>query len=246
MAGAGYAPGRASSIARPSYALSTALLPTRVELPELLNRRGLLGRGAEVGVKLGFFSDHLLSQWRGQQLISIDPWLHDDPDSYVDTGNVQQGEQETYYRTTLDLLAKYGERSSVWRMTSLEAAERIADNELDFVYIDARHDYHSVREDLETWLPKVRPGGILAGHDYLDGEFPEGRFGVKSAVDEVFGRYGLTVHSTFQDTPWISWVVALPDGVRRRAPRPVERTLRSTLIAARSARRSLQRGDHGE
>ena len=59
---------------------------------------------------------------------------------------------------------------------------------MDFVYIDARHDYESVLEDLNAWFHKVKPGGILAGHDYADGMLPQGDFGVKSAVDEFFAE----------------------------------------------------------
>jgi hypothetical protein len=44
----------------------------------------------------------------------------------------------------------------------------VPDASLDYVYVDARHDYCGVKEDLEAWWPKLRRGGILAGHDYLD------------------------------------------------------------------------------
>ena len=64
------------------------------------------------------------------------------------------------------------------------AAHCFADGQLDFVYIDALHYYEDVREDIELWYPKVRKGGILAGHDYLDGWAPNYVYGVKSAVDE--------------------------------------------------------------
>jgi hypothetical protein len=60
------------------------------------------------------------------------------------------------------------------------------------VYIDANHDHDSVRRDLELWTPKVRAGGLIADHDYIDGAFLvngiETVFAVKSAVSEFFGR----------------------------------------------------------
>ena len=34
-------------------------------------------------------------------------------------------------------------------------------------YIDARHDYCGCSEDIQNWWPKVKPGGIMAGHDYV-------------------------------------------------------------------------------
>lgn len=52
------------------------------------------------------------------------------------------------------------------RMTSVEASKLYQDESLDFVFIDAAHDTESVKEDILHWLPKVKKGGILAGHDY--------------------------------------------------------------------------------
>ena len=69
---------------------------------------------------------------------------------------------------------------------SVRAAAVFADGSLDLVFIDADHSFAAVREDLRAWWPKVRPGGLLAGHDYA---WP----GVASAVHEFFGRQGLVV-----------------------------------------------------
>lgn len=62
---------------------------------------------------------------------------------------------------------------------SVRAAERIDDGSIDWVFIDALHDYGSVREDIRAWAPKVKPGGLISGHDY-------GRAGVTDAVLAVF------------------------------------------------------------
>ena len=70
------------------------------------------------------------------------------------------------------------------KMTSLEGAKKFKDNSLDFVFIDASHEYEDVRDDILAWYPKVKPGGIIAGHDYYHEEydwFP----GVKQAVNEL-------------------------------------------------------------
>lgn len=52
------------------------------------------------------------------------------------------------------------------RTTSLEAAKMFADKSLDFVYIDASHEYQDVKDDINAWLPKVKPGGVIAGDDF--------------------------------------------------------------------------------
>jgi predicted O-methyltransferase YrrM len=64
--------------------------------------------------------------------------------------------------------------------TSVEAAGLYANRSLDVVFIDAAHDYDSVVEDITLWLPKVKKGGILAGHDinYFEG--------VRRAIAEKF------------------------------------------------------------
>jgi hypothetical protein len=195
-----------------TYRSSIARVPSRDEIPVLLNARGLTGRGAEIGVRDGRFSAHLLGTWKGN-LVSIDPWLPDDPDAYIDRSNVTEEEHERFYLETQARLAPYGERSEIWRMTSIDAAPLIPDGSLDFAYIDARHDYESVLEDLAAWYPKVKPGGILAGHDYADIDFKENVFGVKSAVDEFFEARGIPVHCT--DGPsavelFPSWIVEIP------------------------------------
>lgn len=69
------------------------------------------------------------------------------------------------------------------RNTSVAAADLYENDSLDFVFIDAQHDYENVTADIGAWLPKVKPGGILAGHDLphppvrqavLDWNFPNG------------------------------------------------------------------------
>lgn len=71
-------------------------------------------------------------------------------------------------------------------MDSISASKRFKDNSLDFVFIDAAHDYESVKADILAWLPKVKNNGILAGHDYYP-EHPE-YCGVYQAVHEIFDK----------------------------------------------------------
>ncbi len=197
---------------RITYRSPWPLLPDRYELAILLNHRRLLGRGVEVGVKCGEFSEALLEVWKGRQLISVDPWVQVPPTEYVDVANVSQDEHDAFYAETLARLARFGDRSTVWRTTGQRAAEGLSEHSLEFVYLDARHDRHSVAEDLALWFDKVHPGGVIAGHDYVDGLFPAGVFGVRSAVDEFFGARQVTVHCTFADPPWLSWFVLVPTG----------------------------------
>lgn len=64
------------------------------------------------------------------------------------------------------------------KMFSEEASKLYKNESLDFVFLDASHKYQDIRKDIICWLPKVKPTGILAGHDYNWEE-------VKRAVDEL-------------------------------------------------------------
>ena len=155
----------------------------------------------------------ILRGWAGRLLISVDPWLEAPADEYVDIANVSQSRHEQFLQATRERLAGFGKRSEVWRMTGNEAAARISDGSLDFVYLDARHDYESARNDITVWFPKVRPGGVIAGHDYLDGRLREGVFGVRSAVDEFFAARDLPVGvTTNEPVAFPSWLVVVPRG----------------------------------
>jgi hypothetical protein len=98
------------------------------------------------------------------------------------------------------------------RMTSDEAAREIPDGTLDFVYLDARHDYESVKEDIALWYPKVKAGGVLAGHDYMDQEMiGDTMFGVKRAVDEFVAREHIAkLWVTLREPIYKSWMIVKP------------------------------------
>jgi len=76
--------------------------------------------------------------------------------------------------------------------TSVEAAKYFPDNSLSAVFIDADHSYDAVMSDLETWYPKVKPGGMLAGHDF-DFDSQVSREGVIPAVLDFFQGMSLEV-----------------------------------------------------
>lgn len=69
----------------------------------------------------------------------------------------------------------------------------------DMIFLDANHEYDEVRKDIGKWWPRVKPGGVMALHDYGHWDYP----GVKRAADEVFGDLGEYAPGT-QD-----WVVTL-------------------------------------
>jgi len=69
------------------------------------------------------------------------------------------------------------------KMASVEAAKLYENNSLNFVFLDAGHEYKNVKDDIIAWLPKIKPGGILAGDDLID-RWP----GVSMAVNELLKK----------------------------------------------------------
>jgi hypothetical protein len=165
-------------------------LPPDASLPEAPGRTCLPGMlelmgarvGVEVGVQRGEFSAYLLANWPGK-LWLVDPWQAQGPE-YVDVANVSNTEHEANYQATLEAMRPFAGRYDIIRGYSACAAGFFEDSALDFVYLDGNHGYEAVTLDLNAWWPKLRVGGLLAGHDFLDYDGPLGSFRVRQAVLE--------------------------------------------------------------
>lgn len=94
------------------------------------------------------------------------------------------------------------------------------------MYVDARHDRKGVLADLEAWWPKVRPGGILAGHDFTtqeiwghgpgphqnwtinyDGSIDVSERVVRGAVEDFAKRKQRQIQITYKDGGLPSWAI---------------------------------------
>lgn len=154
----------------------------RDQLPELFHELGFK-IGAEIGVFKGEYSEVFCKTSPDLHLLLVDPWR-----AYKGYRLGDQKTMDIYHGMAMERLAPYS-NFSVIRKFSVEAAKDIPDESLDFVYIDAAHDFVSVVKDLDAWTPKVRTGGIISGHDYvMRGMGPKvfgkaSRFHVKQAVD---------------------------------------------------------------
>lgn len=162
----------------------------RNEIPHLITGK----IGVELGVLIGTYSECILQNSSLTTLISIDAWAW--PGS--------SGEEE--YLRARNRLAKFGSRSTLLRASSDEASALIANNSLDFVYIDADHKYSAVSNDIKNWWPKLKKGGLFSGHDYWEytvyhkknPQHPV-KFGVVEAVTELADEYDLHIYSTKED-----------------------------------------------
>jgi hypothetical protein len=147
--------------------------------------------GAEVGVFEGIHARLLVKNNSVARLYCIDPYrIYED--LKLDT-NMPKAKARAIER--LKFSGKV-----VWMFeNSVEASFRIF-HELDFVYIDAAHNYKNAVADIDAWWPLVKPGGIIGGHDFHH-TWP----GVVRAVTEFSVKKGLDLCCETPD--W--WVVKL-------------------------------------
>jgi predicted O-methyltransferase YrrM len=143
---------------------------------ESLIRKNKMKLGAEIGVFMGFHPKHLLEACRNLRLYCVDIYANIDGNGYDDWDNSKF--DKLYLK--VKSLAKKFKRARFLRMLSENASKNVKENELDFVFIDADHRYEGVKNDLTLWEKKVKTGGIVSGHDYMQKDWP----GVKIAVDE--------------------------------------------------------------
>jgi hypothetical protein len=128
---------------------------TRLLLAELFADLGYT-RGAEVGVHVGKYAEALCQANPDLELLCVDPWDR--------CPGISRHRAPMLYDETKERLAPYN--TTIVRKTSVEASKEVPDESLDFVYIDARHEFDFVMMDLFHWVPKVRSGGIVSGHDF--------------------------------------------------------------------------------
>lgn len=187
--------------------MNIASLNSREEIPALLKERGLTGWGVEVGTHTGWFSDKLLRGSDLSTLFSVDTWHESEPGLPVGMGSID------CFQLAARTLWEHYPRSVMIRKESTVAAELFPDKSLDFVYIDANHDYPHVVADILAWYPKMKPGGLFCGHDY-NLISPE----VRQAVSEFVSREKLTLYLTELDFihegqhEIRSWLTMVPHG----------------------------------
>ncbi len=150
---------------------------------------------AEIGVFKGDFSHQIFKTARPSVLHLIDPWKFESSETYKaswygGTAGVDQTHMDSILQS---VQARFQTETASGKVVihpcdSVAAAQGFADGYFDWVYIDGNHQYEFVMKDLECYLPKVKPGGFIAGDDYGTAGWWQG--GVTKAVDEFVGRGG--------------------------------------------------------
>lgn len=137
---------------------------------------------AEVGV-----ADGASAIFLAERLADLGKTFHYRLIDNLDYGRAKQ------FKTIMDNVYKSG----MWKfidvlpIDSLNASLEYPDEYFDFVFIDSGHTFELTKAEIRLWYHKIKNGGILAGHDYNNGEW-----GVKLAVDEVIKDYDKIIVDT--------------------------------------------------
>jgi len=150
----------------------------------------------EIGVWKGqsvcYAAVEIINKGKNIQIDAVDTWEGSPEESFImNDPSIVNG---TLYDEFIRNIEPVKHIVTPIRMDSVSAASTYQNGSLDFVFIDGAHNYNAIRADIDAWLPKVKPGGYIGGHDY---DFKD----VKTAVDEAFHE-GIEVYNT----PWSSWL----------------------------------------
>lgn len=127
------------------------------QLPYLLAEMECLV-GVEIGTEKGQFADTLLNKIPGLKLTVVDCW-----EAYPEYRETMQPRIDEYERKCRERL---GDRCKIIKAYSLDAVKQFDNNSLDFVYIDANHEFRQVIDDIDEWARRVKNGGLVMGHDF--------------------------------------------------------------------------------
>lgn len=179
----------------------------RNEFVKLIDELGLKV-GVEIGVDEGLFSDWLLSNSKLDILYSIDAWSTDigkTHSKYAAVSAAKMAARNLDYNSLENgaraRLAKHGARSKIIKDISWDAAAGVQDGSIDFIYFDGSHTDEGFQKDIDSWYPKVRVGGLVAGHDYCR----KRGYAVIQVVNKFMQKYGLKNNLTTENPRAPSW-----------------------------------------
>lgn len=143
--------------------------------------------GVWKGHSISFLANEIKNRGYVAEIYAVDLW--DDTYKWENPTQLHLREQVPYL---YDIYTENKKRFCVSDMIidlkglSWEMADNFEDGTVDFVFIDADHEYTSVVKDITAWLPKIRKGGMISGHDYNN------PCGVKQAVTELIEDFQLS------------------------------------------------------
>jgi len=160
----------------------------------LFNDATFVEIGTWKGRSAAYMAVEIINSGKNIKFYCIDPWTGETNDSEPGAYRCKETKENMLYDHFLSNIAQVKSVITPIVDYSLNAVKQFPDHSVDFAFIDASHDYESVKLDIEAWYPKVKTTGILAGHDYPKLE-------VKRAVDEFTSKHKLQI--TEQEGCWI-------------------------------------------
>jgi len=131
--------------------------------------------GVWKGMSAAYMAVEIINSGKNIKFDCVDNW------EYIEEQKeIPEDMFEELYETFLKNIEPVKHIITPVRELSWDGAKHYEDNSLDFIFIDAAHDYESVKKDINAWFPKLKKGGIIAGHDYTWCE------DVRKAVNEFF------------------------------------------------------------
>lgn len=171
----------------------------------------------EIGVEHGTFSQQIINALNPSEIHLLDPWEVNPNNGKVYSQGHISGMPTAYSNVNMQIAIerKYAQEISkgtvrIHRGYSNELVDRFEQEYFDFIYLDGCHLYESVKQDIKDYYQKVKPDGILGGHDYVSKEViftQQGQsytnqlgYGIKQAVDEFL-----------QENPELEMIAMLTD-----------------------------------
>lgn len=147
--------------------------------------------GSWKGQSAAFLAVEIINSSKNIELYCVDTWKGNNEEGHKNDPDVVDN---TLYERFLSNVQPLNSVIKPIRLPSIEAALTFEDNSVDFVFIDASHEYEDVKADLNAWYPKIKSSGVFAGHDY---RWPP----VMQAVDEFCASKKLTIEE--QEHSWV-------------------------------------------
>ena len=137
--------------------------------------------GVWMGKSLSYLTERLIANQKEPIIVAVDTFKGSDNEPRQQELIREYG--GNLYEIFIKNLKEQGIREQVLVIPqdSVTAASNFYDESVEFVFIDANHSYESVKSDINAWLPKIKVGGILSGHDYDHN-------GVRKAVEELLPK----------------------------------------------------------
>jgi len=145
---------------------------------------------AEIGCYLGDSTLIFLETGKISKMFCVDPWENGYDDKDTSSFTIPM---EIVHDRFLEQTIKYQDQITIMRMKSEDACHQFENESLDMVYIDGNHIEEYVEKDVLAWYPKIKQDGIIAGHDFYEGNI------IGKTILKIFDK----IDKTFIDSSWM-------------------------------------------